>query len=175
MKMIYPIAEQIAALLESVYDPETGELLEGVTEEDLQAQIEGLQMDFDEKIKSLRNAYLATKVDAECIAAEASALYQIQQKVSKQAKATENRAERIKRFIAWLLKGEKFQKDGVKISYTTRQNTVFDEGFIEWAMMNAPEYLKTPEIRKTDVAADLKAGKQIEYVRQEPKTYINIK
>ena len=46
--MLYPISEQIAALLESVYDPETGELLDGTTEEDLQAAIQNLQMDFDE-------------------------------------------------------------------------------------------------------------------------------
>lgn len=172
--MLYPIDEQITALLESVYDPETGELLEGITEEGLQEQIESLQLDFDEKIKSLRNAYMTVSHDAECIAAEASALYKIQQQVSKQAKATENRAERIKRFIAYLLKGEKWQKDGCKVGYTNRDITVLDDGFVEWAAQNAPQYLKM-EPKKSDVTAALKAGEVFDCAHLEKKTYINIK
>lgn len=172
--MLYPIDEQISALLESVYDPETGELLEGITEEDLQNQIADLQLDFDEKIKSLRNAYLTVSHDAECIAAEASALYKIQQQVSKQARATENRAERIRRFIAYLLQGQKWQKDGCKVSYTTRDTTVLDDDFVEWAYNYAPQYLKM-EPRKADVTAALKAGKELNCAHLEKKTYINIK
>ena len=173
--MLYPIDEQIEQLLESTYDPETGAMYQDISEEDLQAQIEALQMEFDEKIKSLRNAYLATCLEADCIAAEASALYQKQQEVSKRAKSMYNRAERIKNFIAYLLKGEKFQKDGCKITNTTRQITVIEDGFIPWAQKNAPYFLKEPEIRETDVMAALKAGKEFEFAHQEPKTYINIK
>lgn len=174
-KTLYPIDEQIARFLESVYDPETGELYEGISEEDLELAIGDLQIAFDDKIKSLRNAYLATSLDAECVAAEASALYKRQQEVSKRAKAIQNRAERIKRFIAWLLQGENFQKDGCKISFTRRQNTVIDDGFVEWALQNGREYLNAPEVRKADVTAAMKSGKNFEFAHQETKTYINIK
>lgn len=171
--MIYPKNEMIETLMESAIDAETGEL--SYTEEELAEKIAAIEIEFDEKIKALRNSYLSDMLDADCIAAEAGALWKIWQETSKRAAAKKNRAERTKRFIAWLLKGEKFDKDGAKVSYTVRRNTVFDDGFIDWAKANAPEYLKEPEIRKADVTAAIKSGKQLEYVHEEPKTYINIK
>ncbi len=171
--MVYPINQQIEELLNSAVDEETGEVL--FTEEELEEKLQSLQMDFDEKIKALRNSYLATRIDAECVAAEASALYKLQQESSKRAKALENRAERTKRFIAWLLQGDSFQKDGVRISYITRQDTVIEDGFLDWAKHNAPGFLNEPTIRRADLNAALKSGQRIEYAHQEPKKYIQIK
>ena len=171
--MLYPKNEMIERIMEDAVDPETGEL--SYTEDELAERIAAVEMEFDEKIKALRNSYLDDTLDAECISAEAGALWKLWQEASKRATAKKNRAERTKRFVAWLLKGEKYEKDGVKVSYTKRMNTVIDDGFIEWAKKNAPEYLKEPEVKKADITAALKLGKQIEFARQEPKTYINIK
>ena len=171
--MVYPRNEMLDKLLQAAVDEETGEML--ISEEELAEQIAAAEMEFDDKIKALRNSYLADKLDAECVAAEASALWKAQQEVSKRAKAIENRAERTKRFIAYLLKGEKFDKDGVRVGYITRQEPVIDDGFLEWAEHNAPGLLNEPTIRKNDLAKALKAGEHIEFARLEQKKYVQIK
>ncbi len=171
--MIYPKNEMIEQLLASAVDEETGEML--FTEEELEQKLAAIDIEFDEKIKALRNSYKQDKLDAELVAAEASALHKVQQETSKRAKVIENRADRTKRFIAWLLKGEKFDKDGVKISYITRQDTVIDDGFVEWALHNAPGLLNEPTIRKQDLTAALKNGSKIEFAHLEPKKYVQVK
>ena len=175
--MIYPMNQQIEKLLESAYDPETGELLEEITEDDLQAQIEALQIDFDEKIKSLRNAYLETSLEAECIAAEASALWKNQQEVSKRAKSRKNKGERYKRFIAWLLQGEKYKKDGCDINYRASEGLVIEDrdALVEWAKQNAPGLLKEPELRDDEVKKAIKSGVQIPFAYIEKRKNIQVK
>lgn len=173
--MIYPRNEMIEKLFELAIDPETGEML--CTEEELQEKIAALDLEFDEKIKALRNSYMQDMLDAKCVSAEASALWELQQETSKRAKAIKNRAERTKRFIAWLLQGEKFNKDGCKVSYTTRKITVIDDEneFMDWARMNAPGLLNEPTIRKADVETALKAGVDVHYAHLEDKKYIQVK
>lgn len=171
--MIYPLNDQIEKLLMAAVDEETGEML--LTEEEIAEGIRNLEIDFDEKIKSLRNSYMTAKMNAKMVAAEASALYEIQQAASKRAKAIENKAERTKRYIAWLLNGEQYDKDGVRVSYTSRQSVEYDEGFVEWATHNAPGLLNEPTIRKRDVENALKSGSSIPCAHLETKKYINIK
>lgn len=173
LNMIYPLNETIEKLLASAVDEETGELV--LTEEELAAKIEAAEIEFDDKIKALRNSYLTDRMNAECVAAEASALYKLQQETSNRAKALENKANRTKRFIAYLLKGEKYNKDGVKVSYINRQNVEYDDGFVEWATHNAPGLLYEPEIRKKEVEAALKAGHDIKCAHLEQKRFITVK
>lgn len=170
--MIYPKNEMIEKLFESAIDEESGELT--ISEEELAEKLNAIEMEFDDKIKALRNSYLDDMMDAKCIQAEASALWKLQQETSKRAKAKENRAERTKRFIAWLLKGEKFDKDGVKISYRKTESTVIDDEFIEWAMKNAPEFLRA-EVKAADVKAAIKSGEVFEFAHIEQKQNIQIK
>lgn len=171
--MIYPINEQIENLMASFTDEETGELT--CTEEEMQAQIEALQLGFDEKIKALRNSYLADKLSAELVSAEASALWKAQQEASKRAKTIENRADRTKRFIAYLLHGEKYDKDGVKISYRKSEVTVIEDGFVDWAKVYAPSLLNEPEVRKADVLRAYRSGANLEHVRIEEKRNVQVK
>ena len=173
--MIYPLNNQIEDLMISVIDPETGELV--CTDEEIAEKIKQLELDFDEKIKALRNSYMQSKMSAKLAAAEASALYELQQAASKHAKAIENKAERTKRFIAYLLDGEKYDKDGVRVTYTTRQIVEYDDeaAFVEWAEHNAPGLLNEPTIRKRELESALKAGNNIEFVHLGQKKYINIK
>lgn len=172
--MLYPLNEQMEKLMENWVDPETGEILPGITDQDMAEQVEKLQLDFDETIKSIRNSYLATMVSANCIKAEASELFRMQQEVSKRAKTELNKAERKKKLLAWLLHGEKYDKDGVKISYRKSEETVIDDGFVAWAMQNAPELLKT-EAKTADIKAAIKAGQEISFAHIEQKQNIQVK
>lgn len=171
--MIYPLNETIESLLASAVDEETGEMI--LTEEELAEKIAAAEIEFDEKIKALRNSYMTDMMDSKCVAAEANELWKLQQETSKRAKVIENRAERTKRFIAYLLKGEKFDKDGVKITQTTRKNIVVDDGFVDWAKQYAPGLLNEPTVRKADVNAAVKAGQHFEFVHEEERKDIRIK
>lgn len=172
--MIYPKDQLIEMILDSAVDEETGEML--LTEEELAEKLASVEIEFDDKIKALRNSYMDDVKNAECVFAEASALYRLQQEASKRAKAIQSRADRTKRFIAWLLKGERFEKDGVKISYVNRKDTVIDDGFVEWAIHNAPGLLNEPTVKKLALAQALKNDPaKIEHAHLEDKKYIQIK
>lgn len=153
--MIYPLDQQIENLMYTFVDEETGEMK--CTEEEMTEAIAQLEMDFDKKILALRNSYLETELAAKKVAAEAKVLRDEATNVQKRANALTNRAERIKRFVAYLLKGEKFDKDGAKVTYRKSEETILDSNFTEWAISNAPELLKW-EPRKTDVKDAIKSG-----------------
>lgn len=171
--MLYPKDEMIEQLLSSAVDEETGEML--LTEDELAEKIAAVEMEFDEKIKFLRNSYLSDQMSAECLFAESSALYKMQQEKSKQAKVAQNRADRTKRFLAWLLKGEKYEKDGVRVGYINRKDTVIEDGFVDWAIHNAPGLLNEPTVKKLALTQALKAGNFIEFAHLEDKKYVVVK
>lgn len=172
--MLYPLNEQLEQLMESWVDPESGELLPEITDQVMEESIEKLQLDFDATIQSIRNSYMATMVNANCIKAEASELFRMQQEVSKRAKTEMNKAERKKRLLAYLLQGEKYDKNGCKISYRKSEETVIDDGFVEWAMQNAPEYI-TAEPKKADVKTAIKNGLEVQFAHIEEKQNIQVK
>lgn len=179
--MIYPIDKMIADLLDSFtdsetgeikqewIDPETGEVLE-LTEQVMNEQIDKLNMSFDAKIEQLRNEYKNKVAEAEAIKTE-------KMRLAKRQTSCEDSAERIKRFLAFLTQGQKYQNGAVNISYRKSSSVVVDDGFIEWASENARELLKfaEPEPRKSDIANAIKAGAVFEYARIEQKNNIVIK
>ena len=179
--MIYPIDQMIADLLESFVDsetgeikkewidPETGEILE-LNETVMNEQIDKLNMSFDAKIEQLRNEYKNKVAEAEAIKAEKMSL-------AKRQSSCEASAERLKRFLAFLTQGQKYQNGAVNISYRKSSSVVVDDGFIEWASENARELLKfsEPEPRKTDIANAIKAGAVFEHAHIEQKNNIVIR
>lgn len=173
--MVYPLNQMIEDLITNEINEETGELC--LTDEEIQEKIAALEITFDDKVKALRNSYMTDMWDAAIIKAEAQAMYDIYKEALKRAERAANRAERTKRYLAWLLQGDKFDKDGVKISYTTRQITVIeDEQEIkEWAKVYAPGMLKDPELRKEELNKALRAGNTIPFAHIEAKKYINIR
>ena len=170
--LIYPVDVQIANLLSSCVDEETGEVL--CTDEEMEAAIYEIKMEFDEKIKQLRNAYKDADMNAKMVAAEAKALREEASAVQKRSDVYANKAERIKRLMAWLLQGETFDKDGVKVGYRMSKETEIDDGFIEWAKENAPQFLNST-VRKADVMTALKNGENIEFARIKENRNIQIK
>lgn len=171
--MIYPLDEMIEHIMNMAVDEETGEML--LTEEEIAEKLEAVRIDFDDKIKALRNSYMTDIMNAECAFAEAIALYRLQQEASKKAKSIQSRADRTKRFIAYLLQGEKFEKDGCRISYVNRKDTVIEDGFVEWATHNAPGLLNEPTVKKLALTNALRTGSNIEFAHLEDKKYIQIK
>ena len=169
---IYPVNEQIEELIASSIDEESGELL--IPDEELQKKIEEIQIDFDDKIVDLRNEYINLTAEAEALKAE-------KQKLALRQSRAEKQAERLKRWIAWLLKGEKFQKDAVRISYRRSEEVVFDDDnqrqFIEWADKNFPSLLsyKQPEPSKTEIKKAIKDGLEVSFAHIESKNNVQIK
>lgn len=172
--MLYPLNEQMEQLMESWTDPETGELLPEITDEVMKEQVEKLEIDFDATILSIRNSYMTTMVNANCIKAEASELYRMQQEVSKRAKTELNKAERKKRLLAYLLHGEKYDKNGCKISYRKSEETKIESGFINWALCNRPDLLSY-DVKTSDIKAAIKSGEDIEFASIEQKNNIQVK
>ena len=172
--MLYPLNEQMEQLMESWVDPETGELLPEITDEVMKEQVEKLEIDFDATILSIRNSYMTTMVNANCIKAEASELYRMQQEVSKRAKTELNKAERKKRLLAYLLHGEKYDKNGCKISYRKSEETKIEDGFINWALNNRPDLLSY-DVKTSDIKAAIKSGSDIEFAYIEQKNNIQVK
>lgn len=170
--MIYQLNQMMENLLSTLMDKETGEML--CSEEEMNEAIAGCEMEFDEKILALRNSYLETQLSAKRVAAEAQLLRDEAYNVQKRANTLQKRADRIKRFIAWLLNGDKFEKEGAKISYRSTKECVLDDDFVEWAKKNRPEYLNF-EPRKLDVKMALLNGAQIEHAHIETKEAIQIK
>lgn len=168
--VIYPITEQLEMLMESFTDSDTGEIT--ATEEEMQTAIEQLQLDFDSKIVDLRNEYINRVSEAEAIKTERA-------KLTIRQKRAEESADRLKRWIAYLLKGEKFQKDAVRISYRHSDEVKYDdeEKFILWADKNFPSLLKykDPEPSKSEIKKAIKAGMKVDFAYIEQKNNIQIK
>lgn len=170
--MLYPLDMQIEMLMASFVDENTGELKS--SEEEMQKAVAELEMDFDKKILGLRNSYLETELDAKRIAAEAKVLREEAENVQKRANSLQNRADRIKGFIAYLLNGETFEKEGAKISYRKSEACVYEDRFMAWAKQHRPELLDM-KIKKKDVTAAIKAGDKLSYVTLEERRSIQIK
>lgn len=155
--MIYPISESIERLLASAVDEETGELK--FSDEELEAKIEELQMSFDEKVDSLCCAAKNAKAMAADIREE-------KMKLQKRQKSEENASERARRFLAYLLKGEKFKNARHNLFYLISQELVIDdkEQLIAWAKINAPGFLNEPTLREADIKQALKNGSDIPFV-----------
>lgn len=168
--MIYPLDAQISLALSQAYDPETGELLEGVSEEELFEEIQRISEDFDTTVDSIAS-------EIKNLVAEAEAVKEEKKKLADRQSKLENRTEQMKRLLAYLLQGAAWKNGRHKIGYRKSSVVVIDDGFVEWAEQNAPALLnyKEPEPRKQDIANALKAGFLFDYAHLEQKNNIQIK
>ena len=146
MAKLYEINSELEKLWEQAVDPETGEV-----SEELDAQIEALQMEKDQKVENVALWIKNLKSDADRMKEEAK-------KLTDRATATNNKAERLKAFLEYILGGEKFQTPRVNISYRTSNS-------VEVINIDKvpPEFLrlKDPEVDKTAVKAAFKEGQDV--------------
>lgn len=142
-------------------DTETGEII------DTQA-ISELEMDKDKKIRNIacwiRNLESDEKELAEQI-----------KRFNERKTATKNKKESLKAYLAAFLDGKKWENDEVKISWRRSESVEIDNGIDVRCLPE--EYLryKDPEVNKTLLKTDLKAGKIINGCALVEKQNIQIK
>lgn len=166
--IIYPIDKQIEDLLASFIDEETGELT--CTEEQMEQRIEALEVEFKNVVLNLRNDYINRTATAEALKSE-------KQRLAEMQKRAEKAAERDKRFLAYLTKGEKYNDGIVSISYRKSTGLVIEDKaeLVEWAKHNGPGFLKEPELRNSDIEKAIKNGQEIPYAHIEERKNIQVK
>lgn len=139
---IYEIDMEIERVLNDV-DPETGEVL---FDPEL---IEALQMERDEKVENLALAVKNLRAEVEAFKNEEKAL-------AERRKVAENQAERAKKYLEYVLGGEKFKTTRVSVSYTTSKSVETDKDFVAWAIAAHADHLlryRDPEADKTALKA----------------------
>ena len=140
------------AILECI-DLETGEIID--TE-----QLDKLQMERDTKLENVACWIKDLKAEAEALKNEKQAL-------AERQKVAENKAESLKKWLAYALQGEKFKTPKCAISFRKSEAVeVTDEG-LNNLMKEHDELLtyKAPEPNKTAIKQALKDGLSVEGVQ----------
>ena len=140
------------AIMECV-DLETGEIID--TE-----QLDKLQMERDTKLENVACWIKDLKAEAEALKNEKQAL-------AERQKVAENKAESLKKWLAYALQGEKFKTTKCAISFRKREAVeVTDEG-LNNLMKEHDELLtyKAPEPNKTAIKQALKDGLNVDGVQ----------
>ena len=144
-------------------DMETGEIID--TE-----QLDKLQMERDTKLENVACWIKDLKAEAEALKNEKQAL-------AERQKVAENKAESLKKWLAYALQGEKFKTTKCAISFRKSEAVeVTDEG-LNNLMKEHDELLtyKAPEPNKTAIKQALKDGLSVEGVQLIQNTSTIIK
>ena len=156
---IYEINEQILNCI----DPETGEII------DID-KLNELELERDAKIENVACWIKELKAEAEAIKAEKLAL-------AERQKVAENKAESLKKWLAYALQGEKFKTAKCSVSFRKTESVeVTDEGLSN-LMKEHDELLtyKAPEPNKKAIKDALKDGLNVEGVQLVQNTSTIIK
>ena len=156
---IYEINEQILNCI----DPETGEII------DID-KLNELELERDAKIENVACWIKELKAEAEAIKAEKLAL-------AERQKVAENKAESLKKWLAYALNGEKFKTAKCSVSFRKSEVVeITDEG-LNNLMKEHDELLtyKAPEPNKTAIKQALKDGLSVQGVRLGCNTSVIIK
>lgn len=157
---LYELTEQLANF-DFEIDEETGE----ITNMD---ELEQIQMDRDEKLKNCVLWYKNCKAEADALKAE-------KMNLQKRQQIAEKKAERMKSYLDFCLKGEQFTpKDDVRVRVSYRKS---DQVLCDDITKVSDEYLryKEPELDKTKVKKDIKAGIDVDGCKLITKKNIQIK
>ena len=156
---IYEINEEILNCI----DLETGEII------DID-KLNELELERDAKIENVACWIKELKAEAEAIKAEKLAL-------AERQRVAENKAESLKKWLAYALQGEKFKTPKCAISFRKSEAVeVTDEG-LNNLMKEHDELLtyKAPEPNKTAIKQALKDGLSVEGVQLIQNTSVIIK
>ena len=156
---IYEINEEILNCI----DLETGEII------DID-RLNDLQLERDAKIENVACWIKELKAEAEAIKAEKLAL-------AERQRVAENKAESLKKWLAYALQGEKFKTAKCSVSFRKTESVeVTDEGLSN-LMKEHDELLtyKAPEPNKKAIKDAIKDGLSVEGVRLGCNTSVIIK
>ena len=151
-----------SAILDCI-DLETGEVID--TE-----RLDALNMERDAKIENVVCWIKDLKAEAEAIKAE-------KQKLAERQKVAENKAESLKKWVAYALSGQKFSTAKCSVSFRNTESVEVTEEGLEALMKEHDELLtyKAPEPNKTAIKQALKDGLSVAGVQlvQNVSTIIN--
>lgn len=150
------------AILDCI-DMETGEVI------DIE-KLNELQMERDTKIENVACWIKDLKAEAEAIKKEKQAL-------ADRQKAAENKAESLKKWLAYALNGEKFKTAKCAVSFRRSESVEVTDIGLKSLMNKHDELLtyKDPEPNKTAIKQALKDGLNVEGVQLVQKTSTIIK
>ena len=156
---IYEINEQILNCI----DLETGEII------DID-RLNDLQLERDTKIENVACWIKELKAEAEAIKAEKLIL-------AERQKVAENKAESLKKWLAYALDGQKFKTSKCSISYRKSESVEVTEEGLNNLIKEHDELLtyKAPEPNKTAIKQALKDGLSVEGVQLVQNTSTIIK
>lgn len=160
---LFEIDEAIRAKLEELYEQvdEDGCLVGDFSE------LEQLNAEREAKIEGIALFYKETLAEAEAIKAEAD-------KLAKRAKISQNKADRMKEFLAMSLlreNQEKFSTPRVKVSFRKSEQVIIDDDRI----LSGDFFKVKAEPDKTAIKAALKEGLEVKGAHLEEKQNIQIK
>ena len=140
------------AIMECV-DLETGEIID--TE-----QLDKLQMERDTKLENVACWIKELKAEAEAIKAE-------KQMLANRQKVAENKAESLKKYLAYALDGKKFSTAKCAVSFRNTESVEITPEGLEALMKEHDELLtyKAPEPNKTAIKQAIKDGLNVEGVQ----------
>lgn len=155
MSSLYEINEAIM----NTIDLETGEIV------DLEA-FENLQMERNEKLENIALWVKNLLSEAEALKAEEKAF-------ADRRKATENKAESLKRYLDSALNGQKFNTTKVAISYRKSTAVEVDESKLpaKWLREIPASYV----VDKVEITKALKAGETVDGAVLVERNNIQIK
>ena len=155
----WEIPTAIELIADMMVDLETGECL---SDDEVKKQVEELQMEFDKKV-----TYICKLIQNESDSAE---MYKAHKDAfDKKQKASEKRVKSLKNYLAYCLKGEKWESEdkSVKVQFRTNKDTLKVD-----TLADIPEeYFKTPHyesnLNKTAIKEALAGGKKVAGVHLE--------
>lgn len=140
------------AIMECV-DLETGEIID--TE-----QLDRLQMEREKKLENVACWIKDLKAEAEALKAEKQAL-------AERQKVAENKAESLKKWLAYVLDGQKFRTSKCAVSFRSTESVEVTTDGLNNLMKEHDELLtyKTPEPNKTAIKQAIKDGLSVQGVQ----------
>lgn len=156
---IYEINEEILNCI----DLETGEII------DID-RLNELELERDAKIENVACWIKELKVEAEALKAE-------KQTLAERQKVAENKAESLKKWLAYALDGQKFKTSKCSISYRKSESVEVTEEGLNNLIKEHDELLtyKAPEPNKTAIKQALKDGLSVQGVQLVQNTSTIIK
>lgn len=150
---LYEIDRAIDDFFMNNIDPETGEM----TNLD---ELEGLQMEREQKLENIGIAVKNIRADIEALKAE-------RENISKRIDQAQRQANSIEAYLAYALQGDKLNTSKVKVTYRKSDSVVIDD------LDRVPERFIKVETTYTPMKAELKKaikeGRDIDGVHLETK------
>ena len=165
MRKLYEINHDIENLINSVTDPETGEVV------DLDA-LDDLLLEREQKLESV--ALYCKDIHAEWVAVSHE-IMTLQQRAEK----LENTEAGLKFYLAKALDGQKFSTPKCDVSFRKSESVQVDDEFVTWAKENfAIDFVTHKETDAPDrmkIKKFLKEGGTLEHCRIVEKQNIQVK